>query len=88
MRSTQANLQPSLSNSLIFTISKFRNMKKTYISPEALSISLDPKMPLLLGYSRMIAEEEQYTKEYNFVDDEEDDVPAGGSIKNIWSEEW
>ena len=57
------------------------------MSPEALSISLDPKMPLLLGYSRMVAEEEQYTKEYNFVDDEED-VPAGGSIKNIWSEEW
>lgn len=62
-------------------------MKKTYISPEALSLSLDPKMPLLLGYSRMIAEEGQFTKEYNFVDDEED-VPTGGSIKNIWDEEW
>ena len=63
-------------------------MKKTYISPEALSISLDPKMPLLLGYSRMLGEEGVFTKEYNFVDDDEDDVPAGGSIKNIWSEEW
>lgn len=62
-------------------------MKKTYISPEALSLSLDPKMPLLLGYSRMIAEDGQYTKEYAAFDDEEN-VPTGGSIKNIWDEEW
>lgn len=63
-------------------------MKKTYISPEALSLSLDPKMPLLLGYSRMIAEEGQFTKEYNFVDDEEDAAPAGGGVKSIWDDEW
>ncbi|MBP5392666.1 MAG: hypothetical protein J6Y59_02470 [Bacteroidaceae bacterium] len=62
-------------------------MKKTYISPEALCLSLDPKMPLLLGYSRMIAEEGQFTKEYNFVDDEED-APAGGGVKSIWDDEW
>lgn len=64
-------------------------MKKTYISPEALSISLDPKMPILtLALSRVVGEGEQLTKEYNFVDDEEDVPTAGGSIKNIWDEEW
>ena len=78
----------SFSYFLILLISKFQIMKKTYISPEALSLSLDPKMPLLLGYSRMIAEEGQFTKEYNFVDDEEDAAPAGGGVKSIWDDEW
>ena len=77
----------SFSYFLILLISKFQIMKKTYISPEALCLSLDPKMPLLLGYSRMIAEEGQFTKEYNFVDDEED-APAGGGVKSIWDDEW
>ena len=40
-------------------------MKKTYIIPEAISISLDPKMPLLLGYSRSMGEEGVFTKEYS-----------------------
>lgn len=64
-------------------------MKKTYIMPEALSISLDPKMPLLLGYSRAIADEGQFTKEFTAFDDEEgDDAPTTGGFKNIWDEEW
>ena len=33
MRSPKAKRQPPLSNSLIFTISKFQIMKKTYIIP-------------------------------------------------------
>ena len=36
MRSSKAKHQPSLSNFLIFTISKFQIMKKTYIQPQAI----------------------------------------------------
>ena len=47
MRSTQANLQPSLSNSLIFTISKFQIMKKTYIQPSTFAITLHHQTHLM-----------------------------------------
>ena len=63
-------------------------MKKTYITPEALSISLDPKMPLLLGYSRSTADEGQFTKGYVSGGSDEGNTSTTGSSKNIWSEEW
>ena len=63
-------------------------MKKTYIAPEALSISLDPKMPLLLGYSRSQGDEGVFTKEYTVSDEDDAPAPTGDVIKNIWDEEW
>ena len=69
-------------------------MKKSYIIPEALSISLDPKMPLLLGYSRAIGEEGVFTKGYvSSSDSDEDDSDnttstTEGVITNIWDKEW
>ena len=59
-------------------------MKKTYIMPEAISISLDPKMPLLLGYSRSTADEGQFTKEYS----SDGTTTTTSGSKNIWDEEW
>ena len=59
-------------------------MKKKYIIPEAISISLDPKMPLLLGYSDGMGDGQILTKEN--VDGLNDS--STGSGKNIWDEEW
>lgn len=59
-------------------------MKKTYIIPEAISISLDPKMPLLLGYSDSMGDGEILTKEN--VDGLNDSSTGGG--KSIWDDEW
>ena len=79
--------QPSLSDSLIIKIIKIQIMKKSYISPVSFCICLDPKMPILnFPLSRGNADEGQFTKEYTF--DDEEDIPTGGSIKNIWDEEW
>ena len=69
-------------------------MNKTYITPEALSISLDPKMPLLLGYSRAMGEEGVFTKGYassNVSDEGDSDnttTTTTGVITNIWDQEW
>ena len=59
-------------------------MKKIYISPEIFSITLDPKMPLLLGTSDTTGdpEEGQFTKGHVADDD------ASTGSKNVWDEEW
>ena len=59
-------------------------MKKTYIMPEAFSISLDPKTAFLLEAISAVGEEGQFTKEHVSGDDT---AIASGS-KNIWDEEW
>ena len=67
-------------------------MKKTYIAPEALSISLDPKMPLLLGYSRSMGEEGVFTKGHvsgnEGYEDDNTTSTTEGVITNIWDVEW
>ena len=60
-------------------------MKKTYIMPEALTICLDPKMPILnFPISRGNADEGQFTKEHVSGDD----TTTGSGSKSIWDEEW
>ena len=80
MRSSITKHQPSLSNSLIFTIPKFQVMKKTYISPEMLTVHL--------GTCKMMAES------FDIGTGEGDpEIGDSGDIltkesKNIWDEEW
>lgn len=80
MCSSKANHQPSLSNSLILTISKFQIMKKTYIIPEMLTVQL--------GTCKMMAES---TPDVGIgggsVDPGNVDVKENKS-KNVWDEEW
>ena len=52
--------------------------------PVAISISLDPKMPLLLGFSDSMGDGEILTKENV---DGLNNSSTGGS-KSIWDEEW
>ena len=47
MSSSKAKHRPSLFNFLIFTISKFQIMKKTYISPETLIEWAEPQSVIL-----------------------------------------
>lgn len=82
MCSSQAKHQPSLSNSLIFTISKFQIMKKTYIIPEALVVSLFANAPVLQDPS--VPSDNEHV---NAEDFEVKGASTGGS-KNIWDEEW
>ena len=81
MCSSQAKHQPSLSNSLIFTISKFQLMKKTYITPETYAISLAMTLPLALSghdeYGDLLVKEKV-----------EDGATTTIGSKSIWDEEW
>lgn len=84
MCSSQAKHQPSLSNSLIFTISKFRLMKKTYIQPSMFAVTLQHKDNVLESVSQ--------------VDGGDTGIGGGGDggdlgadvkgSKSIWDEEW
>ena len=79
MCSSKANHQPSLSNSLILTISKFQIMKKTYIIPEMLTVQL--------GTCKMMAE--SVGKDPTPVNPGDFEVKEQvGSSKNVWDEEW
>ena len=83
MCSSKANQQPSLSNSLIITISKFQIMKKTYINPEIIVVRLMP--------TTVLAES---TPQVTVSTDSSNSVDAGSvetkgvSNVNVWDEEW
>ena len=80
--SSKANHQPSLSNSLILTISKFQIMKKTYITPETLAISLT--------ISNIIAASEPHISiGGGEIDADEVEVKEVNTIDfNLWDKEW
>lgn len=82
MCGSQAKHQPSLSNSLIFTISKFQIMKKTYIMPEALVVSLTGNSPILWDGSG----DEQIGDGQLVKEQGENGATTGG--KSIWDDEW
>ena len=66
-------------------------MKKTYIAPELFAVELQHQDNVLVKTS--FVDEgpgtglDAQVKEFDFVDDEEDDAGAIGP-RNIWSEEW
>ena len=83
MCSSKANHQSSLSNSLIITISKFQIMKKTYIIPEALVVSLFANAPVLQDPS--VPSDDEHIDAEVF---ETKGHAATGGGKSIWDEEW
>ena len=62
-------------------------MKKTYITPEALTISLVMSSHLALSGYNTIGDGNQLVKGQVIIDDEDDSSTTGG-LKNIWDEEW
>ena len=72
----------SFSYFLILLISKFQIMKKTYIIPEALVVSLFANAPVLQDPS--VPSDNEHV---NAEDFEVKGASTGGS-KNIWDEEW
>ena len=62
-------------------------MKKTYITPEALTISLAMTLPLALSGHNTIGDGEQLVKGQVGFDDEDNGSTTGG-LKNIWDNEW
>lgn len=85
MCSSKANHQPSLSKSLIITISKFQIMKKIYISPESIEVRL---------MSSAILAESVERPNVTVSDDDDDTVDADKvdvktfTSKNLWDNEW
>ena len=66
-------------------------MKKTYIAPELFAVELQHQDGILLkdsfeliGPGGGVAD----VKEFEFIDDEEDDAGTTTGPRNIWSEEW
>ena len=82
MCSSKANHQPSLSNSLILTISKFQIMKKTYIIPEMLSVQLGTRTSVLQATSLPVVGGGEE------VDDPNDILTKEQKGTNVWDEEW
>ena len=62
-------------------------MKKTYITPEALTINLVMSSHLALSGYNTIGDGNQLVKGQVIIDDEDDSSTTGG-FKNIWDEEW
>ena len=62
-------------------------MKKTYITPEALTISLVMSSHLALSGYNTIGDGNQLVKGQVIINDEDDSSTTGG-LKNIWDEEW
>ena len=62
-------------------------MKKTYITPEALTISLVMSSHLALSGHNTIGDGNQLVKGQVGFDDDDDSSTTGGG-KNIWDEEW
>ena len=81
MCSSQAKHLPSLSNSLIFTISKFQIMKKTYIIPKALIVELVSCQ--MMAESAPVSED---PLDPGLFETKEHAATGGG--KSIWDEEW
>lgn len=66
-------------------------MKKTYIAPELFAVTLQHQDNVLVktsfelvGPGTGVAD----VKEFEFVDDEEDDAGTTTGPRNIWDEEW
>ena len=79
MRSSIAKHQPSLSNFLIITISKFQIMKKTYIIPAIFAVEL--------GTCKMMAESLPVGGETP-IEDPNEILTKENKDVNIWNEEW
>lgn len=60
-------------------------MKKTYITPVALQVSLETSLPLALSGYNEVGDGNQLVK--GFVDDFDEEENTIG-LTNIWDEEW
>ena len=81
MRSSTTKHQPILSNSLIFTISKFQIMKKTYNQPTCLVV--------VLGTCKMMAESLGINKGGASISSSEDILVKEQNMDvNLWDNEW
>ena len=78
MCSFRTKHQPSLSNSLIITISKFQIMKKTYIIPAIFAVEL--------GTCKMMAESLPVGD--GTIENPDDILTKENKDVNIWDEEW
>ena len=87
MCSSKANQQPSLSNSLIITISKFQIMKKTYIIPAELIVELNSGA---ICQSLIIGSGNSDSSSGNGTDlvKEETGSSWNSGNKSVWDEEW
>ena len=65
-------------------------MKKTYMTPELLAVTLQHQDNVLVQKSFVLEGPNSGTsdvKEFEFVDDEEG-APTGGGFHSIWDSEW
>ena len=84
MCSSKANQQPSLSNSLIITISKIQIMKKTYINPSMIVVRLSMNNIIAASPNTPPSTPVNTSDPYN----PNDFNTKGISDVNVWDNEW
>ena len=88
MCSSIAKHQPFLSNSLIFTISKFQIMKKSYISPELVIVKLAPSTAILSLSTKWSVDDSLKLDEGKEIGAANVEVKEVFSDINLWDDEW
>ena len=66
-------------------------MKKTYMTPEMLAVTLQHQDNVLVKTSFELVgpgNGEADVKEFEFIDDEEGSGSTGGGLHSIWDNEW
>ena len=66
-------------------------MKKTYMTPEMLAVTLQHQDNVLVQTSFPVVgpgSGESDVKEFEFIDDEEGSGSTGGGLHSIWDNEW